>query len=236
MFAPVALALCSSVWVHLCSCSAATCCWQDMQHKQRSFCRDSWICHSCETEVLDSDLISCEKFSLSRCLQLREALLEEIRLAALTLRESAKFSVGLASAISAHIHASLISNANLPGSRQFANQSMHLEHARLLEVEPLRALLSFLWIQLGLRWEILPCNQKAAELSLVSIHCSSPKLASFKPVVVYFLCFIASARRHHLTDQKEVTNVLVRRSMTDSYVSLHTVLTSYSKLYSRVTC
>lgn len=119
------------------------------------------------------------RFSLSRCLQLREALLEEIRLAALTLRESAKFSVGLASAISAHIHASLISNANLPGSRQFANQSMHLEHARLLEVEPLRALLSFLWIQLGLRWEILPCNQKAAELSLVSIHCSSPKLASF---------------------------------------------------------
>ena len=64
MFALVALALCSSVWVHLCSCSAATCCWQDMQHKERSVCRDSWICHSCETEMLDSDLISCEKILL----------------------------------------------------------------------------------------------------------------------------------------------------------------------------
>jgi len=124
-------------------------------------------------------LASSIQFS-SCCLQLRAALLEEIRLAATTLLESSKFTVGVATAISAHINASLVSSASVSGSKQLARQVMYLEHARLLDVQPLRALLHFLWTQLGFRWMFLPLNQKTEDLTMVSVCPVSP--ASLLPV------------------------------------------------------
>ncbi len=104
-------------------------------------------------------------------MQLRAALLEEVRLAAATLLESSKFSVGIATAISAHISASLVSSSSLFGSKQLARQVMYLEHARLMDVQPLRVLLHFLWTQLGFRWMFLPHNQKTEDLLVVVKFC-----------------------------------------------------------------
>lgn len=107
----------------------------------------------------------------SCCLQLRAALLEEVRLAAATLLEASKFTVGIATAISAHINASLVSSSSLSGSKQLARQVMYLEHARLLDVQPLRVLLHFLWTQLGFRWMFLPHTQKTEDLLVVVSIC-----------------------------------------------------------------
>ena len=54
---------------------------------------------------------------------------------------------------------------------------MYLEHARLLDVQPLRALLHFLWTQLGFRWMFLPHNQKTEDLTMVTICPVSPASA-----------------------------------------------------------
>ena len=98
---------------------------------------------------------------------MRAAFLEEVRLALHTLSESGFLTAGIASAISGHINRSLLSSAGLAGSERLSDQSMLIEHARLLQVEPLRTLLYFLWTQLGLRWTCLPVCKRAAELVVV---------------------------------------------------------------------
>lgn len=82
-------------------------------------------------------------------LQIRAALLEEIQLAAQVLSEGNHFSLGVAAAISSHIR------CYLGEGEGFAEPAL-LDHARLLDVEPLKALLDFLWLQLGLKWDCLP--------------------------------------------------------------------------------
>lgn len=74
-------------------------------------------------------------------------MLEEIRLAAELLVVSNQFTSGIALAVSTHIYSSL----ELEEPEEFEGP-VFLDHARLLGVEPLKALLEFLWLQLGLRW------------------------------------------------------------------------------------
>lgn len=82
--------------------------------------------------------------------QIRAAILEEIRLAAEVLVGSNHFTSSIAQAVSCHIY----SYIELENPEDFEGH-VFLDHARLLGVEPLRALLEFLWLQLGLRWSSL---------------------------------------------------------------------------------
>ena len=102
------------------------------------------------------------------CFQVRAALLEEVQLSLQALVHSKGFTVGIAAAISSHLCTSLVNNARLPGSDKLAGQLMLLDHIRLLEVGPLRALLRFLWLQLGFRWFMSPLRRQAVELIAVT--------------------------------------------------------------------
>ena len=82
--------------------------------------------------------------------QIRAAILEEIRLAAEVLVANKHFTSGIALAVSSHIYSSL----QLEESEGFEGEVL-LDHARMLGVEPLKALLDFLWLQLGFRWSTL---------------------------------------------------------------------------------
>ena len=97
-------------------------------------------------------------------LQIRAAILEEIRLAAGVLVDNQHFSVGIALAVSSHIYSVL----DLEAPEGFEGHVL-LDHARMLGVEPLKALLDFLWLQLGFRWSTLRwCIQAASQLGVRS--------------------------------------------------------------------
>lgn len=96
--------------------------------------------------------------------QIRAALLEEIRLAAHVLLDAGCFSAGIAAAISCHIYTCICKDVDF-------DKDLFLDHARVLDEEPLKALLDFLWVQLGLRWSQLPQVLRGSELSVVSLFC-----------------------------------------------------------------
>ena len=98
---------------------------------------------------------------MALCLtQIRAALLEEIRLAAHVLLDAGCFTAGIAAGVSCHIY------SHLAGDVEF-DKPLFLDHARLLDEEPLTELLDFLWLQLGLRWSQLPQVLQANELAMV---------------------------------------------------------------------
>ena len=107
------------------------------------------------------------------CIQVRAAFLEEVRLAAQFLSETGLFSIGIATAISGHISRSLLSSPSLLEDGNLSEQSMLMDHARLLDVEPLQVLLHFLWVQLGIRWMYLPPVLKTGEITSVRL-CTRP--------------------------------------------------------------
>ena len=96
-------------------------------------------------------------------LQLQAGLLDEICLALQALKQGGFLTAGIASVISCHIQYSLAEeDEELP-------KPVFLEHIQLLGLEPLRALLDFLWMQLGLRWSVLPQLSVASELLQVRL-------------------------------------------------------------------
>lgn len=97
-------------------------------------------------------------------LQMRAAILEEIRLAAQVLTLDNHFSSGAAAAVGCYIR------TFLTGVEGFAGPVL-LDHARLLDVEPLKGLLEFLWLLMGLKRHCLTPVIQANELMGVRSPC-----------------------------------------------------------------
>lgn len=94
---------------------------------------------------------------------MRGAILEEIRLAAQVLSMDNHFSSGAAAATGCYIR------SFLTGVEDFAGPVL-LDHARLLDVEPLKGLLEFLWMLLGLKRHCSTPVMHATELMGVRSH------------------------------------------------------------------
>ena len=77
--------------------------------------------------------------------------MDEITAAASLLVHCQQFSCGMAAAVSSHIRQHLGSEFCW---KEFGDRA-YLEHAMLLGLEPLRELLTFLWVQLGLKLQLL---------------------------------------------------------------------------------
>ncbi len=97
---------------------------------------------------------------LNAILQMRDAVLDEVLAAVHLLMDSQLFSCGMAAAISSHIRPHLGPNF----SWQEFGDRVYLEHASLLDLEPLQELLTFLWTQLGLKAHLLDPYIKAQQL------------------------------------------------------------------------
>ena len=107
-------------------------------------------------------------------LQMRSAVLEEVMAAVHLLMDSQLFRCGMAAAISSHIRQHLGHSF----SWQDFGDRVYMEHASLLDLEPLQELLTFLWTQLGLRMHLLDPYIKAQQLlrhpvSYLELHASS---------------------------------------------------------------
>ncbi|DBA68218.1 TPA: hypothetical protein ACH3X2_013835 [Trebouxia sp. C0005] len=92
--------------------------------------------------------------------QMRGAVLDEVMTTVQLLMDSQLFSCGMAAAIDSHIRQRLGPNF----SWQDFGDRVFLEHASLLDLEPLKELLTFLWTQLGLRMQLLDPYIKAQQL------------------------------------------------------------------------
>ncbi|DBA77471.1 TPA: hypothetical protein ACH3X1_009295 [Trebouxia sp. C0004] len=92
--------------------------------------------------------------------QMRSAVLDEVVAAVKLLMDSQLFSCSMAAAISSHIREHLGPNF----SWQDFGDRVYLEHASLLDLEPLQELLTFLWTQLGLKMHLLDLYIKAQQL------------------------------------------------------------------------
>ncbi len=97
---------------------------------------------------------------LNAILQMRGALLDEVMAAVHLLMDSQLFSCGIAAAISSHIRQRLGPNFSW---HDFGDR-VYMEHASLLDLEPLQELLTFLWTQLGLKMHLLDPYIKAHQL------------------------------------------------------------------------
>ncbi len=84
-------------------------------------------------------------------LQLRKAVLAEIVAAVKLLVCCQQFSVGMAIAVSAHIRQHLGPALDW----RHSNGRVYLEHAALLQLEPLQELLNFLWTHLSSKMQLL---------------------------------------------------------------------------------
>ena len=98
--------------------------------------------------------------ALPAILQMRGAVLDEVMTTVQLLMDSQLFSCGMAAAIDSHIRQRLGPNF----SWQDFGDRVFLEHASLLDLEPLKELLTFLWTQLGLRMQLLDPYIKAQQL------------------------------------------------------------------------
>ncbi|KAL3144125.1 hypothetical protein ABBQ32_003915 [Trebouxia sp. C0010 RCD-2024] len=118
--------------------------------------------------------------------EMRGAILEEIRLAAQVLSMDNHFSSGAAAATGCYIR------SFLTGVEDFAGPVL-LDHARLLDVEPLKGLLEFLWMLLGLKrhcstpvmhaTELMGCLGKLSMCEVLPdgvVRCSRTALNSIK--------------------------------------------------------
>lgn len=100
------------------------------------------------------------------CLQMRAAALEEIKLVLQVLKDEGGFTTGIALAISSHISMELGSL-----SEPLPIQSAILDHIRLLDSGPLEQLLTFLWVQLGMRSPLLQKYFNAvADIAMVRLQ------------------------------------------------------------------
>ncbi len=102
------------------------------------------------------------------------AALNEVMAAVQLLMDSQLFSCGMAAAIGSHIRQHLGPNF----SWQDFGDRVYMEHASLLDLEPLQELLMFLWTQLGLKMHLLDPYIKAQQLlrypvSYLDLHASS---------------------------------------------------------------
>lgn len=97
---------------------------------------------------------------LNAILQMRGAVLDEVTAAVQLLMDSQLFSSGMAAAIGSHIGQRLGPNFSW---QEFGDRVL-LEHASLLDLEPLQELLTFLWTQLGLKMHLLDPYIKSQQL------------------------------------------------------------------------
>ena len=93
-------------------------------------------------------------------LQLRKAVLAEIVAALKLLVRCQHFSVGMAVAVSSHIRRHLGPALDW----RHSDGRVYLEHAALLQLEPLQELLTFLWTHLSLKMQLLEPYIKAQHL------------------------------------------------------------------------
>ena len=101
-------------------------------------------------------------------LQARAAVLQEVTSAVKLLVQCQQFSTAAATAVGRHIKQHVTDCCK---NFRF-NQEVCLEHAMLLELDPLRELLDFLWVQLGLRRHVLePFATAQALLGLSVCYC-----------------------------------------------------------------
>ena len=114
-------------------------------------------------------------------LQLRKAVLAEVMSAVKLLVHCQQFNIGMAVAISSHIRHHLEPALDW----QHSDERVYLEHAALLQLEPLQELLTFLWTHLSSKMQLLEPYIRAHQLlcTPVSQHpdgidaaCSSAKL------------------------------------------------------------
>ncbi|KAA6426044.1 MAG: hypothetical protein FRX49_03896 [Trebouxia sp. A1-2] len=93
-------------------------------------------------------------------LELRKAVLAEIVAAVKLLVRCQQFSVGMAVAVSGHIRHHLGPALDW----QHSDERVYLEHAALLQLEPLQELLTFLWNHLSLKMQLLEPYIRAHQL------------------------------------------------------------------------
>lgn len=89
-------------------------------------------------------------------MQARRAVLRDIASAVKLLIQCQQFSVSTAVAVGSHIQHHM---GEFHGA-----EHVYLDHAMLLELKPLQELLKFLWIQLGLRMQMLEPYTQAQSL------------------------------------------------------------------------
>lgn len=121
---------------------------------------------------------------------MRGTVLDEVIAAVKLLMDSQLFSSGMAAAIGSHIRQRLGPNF----SWQNFGDRVYLEHASLLDLEPLQELLTFLWTQLGLKMHLLDAYIKAQQLlrypvSYLDLHASScPCILLWHEISCLWLC------------------------------------------------
>ncbi len=110
-------------------------------------------------------------------LQLRKAVLAEIVAAVKLLVRCQQFSVGMAIAVSGHIRHHLQPALDWHHS----DGRVYLEHAALLQLEPLQELLNFLWTHLSSKMQLLEPYIRAHQLLCIPVsqHPGGIDLACF---------------------------------------------------------
>lgn len=102
-------------------------------------------------------------------MQVQGAVLEEVASALKVLINNQQFSTGMAMTIRNHIKQHVGAFSEL----SHCSQAIYLEHAMLLELEPLQQLLDFLWVQLAVRVHLLEPYIKAQRLLGFSVSPAS---------------------------------------------------------------
>lgn len=109
---------------------------------------------------------------------MRKAALKELVLAVQLLVDGQQFTPGIATAVCGHIQHAL-HEMRLLNEMGLPSTDIYIEHAQLLPLGPLRELLHFLWVHIGLRFNALPAVEhwrqrlrqvRNASLQLVQLH------------------------------------------------------------------